>query len=163
MLVRSVEHPGTFRACSEIITEEEILDAALSIMNARYPKGAVLTPKNAVTFLKHTLGSKDREVFCVVFLDTQNRLIAYEEMFQGAVSAVTVSTREIVRRALLLNASGIIISHCHPSGDSAPSIEDITTTFAVIDACKIVGIEVLDHIVIGKVPYSFRDNGDCFK
>jgi DNA repair protein RadC len=162
MIFKCSENPGVYRVASETLTESEILEAARVILDAQYASGFTFNNPTAVgNFLKHAIGKQDREVFGVLFLDTQHHKIAYEELFQGTIDAAAVYPREIVRRALMLNASALVLAHNHPSGDSDPSVADIVLTKKIIDACKTVDLRVLDHIVVGKVPYSMAENGHC--
>jgi DNA repair protein RadC len=91
-----------------------------------------------------------REQFRVLFLDKKNRLIADEVQQQGTVDHTPVYPREVVRRALELSATAIIVVHNHPSGDPTPSRADIDMTKLLIDAAKALSISVHDHIIIGK-------------
>lgn len=92
---------------------------------------------------------RDREVFSVVFLDTRHHVIALEEIFEGTINSATVFPREIVRRALQLNAAAIVAVHNHPSGNPAPSPDDRQVTRELQRACGLLDISLLDHIVIG--------------
>ena len=97
---------------------------------------------------------RDREVFAVVFLDTRHHVLAVEEMFQGTLNSATVFPREIVRRALQLNAAAVVAVHNHPSGNPSPSPDDRQVTRELQRACGLLDISLLDHIVIG--------GNDCF-
>jgi DNA repair protein RadC len=103
-----------------------------------------------VSYLRIALAHESREQFRVLFLDRKNRLVADELMGQGTVDHAPVYPREIMRRALELSASSIILVHNHPSGDPTPSKADIDMTIAVIEAGKPLRIEVHDHMVIGR-------------
>jgi DNA repair protein RadC len=106
---------------------------------------------NAVlNYLKATMGQKPTETFRVLFLDKRNNLIADEEMQHGTVDHVPVYPREVLKRALELNATAMILTHNHPSGDPSPSSADITMTKAIMEAGKVFGITVHDHIVVGR-------------
>jgi len=111
---------------------------------------AVLASWSAVVaYLKIALAGAPREQFRVLFLDKRNQLIADEVMGTGTVDHAPVYPREIVRRALELNASALILAHNHPSGDPTPSAADSQMTREVIDACRALRIAVHDHIVVG--------------
>ena len=92
---------------------------------------------------------RDREVFAVVFLDTRHHVLTVEEMFEGTLNSATVFPREIVRRALQLNAAAIVAVHNHPSGNPTPSPDDRQVTRELQRACGLLDISLLDHIVIG--------------
>lgn len=163
MILECNECPGVYRVHSETLTADDILEAAQAIMDKRYARGAAMTDVDAVkAFLRHKLGEKDREVFAVVFLDAQHRMIAYEELFQGGLTGSSVHPREIVRRAIHHNAAALIMTHNHPSGDPRPSRADEHITNVVKDACNLIEVRVLDHIVVGRKAFSFRENGLCF-
>ena len=114
----------------------------------------------ASRYLQQHLRSRPNEVFAVLFMDNQHRLLAYEELFQGTVNAATVHPREVVRRALALNAAAVIVSHNHPSGDAEPSAADRQLTAVLAQVLAVVDVRLLDHIVIGEgPPVSFAARG----
>jgi DNA repair protein RadC len=89
------------------------------------------------------------EVFAVLFLDNRHRVLAFEELFRGTIDGASVHPREVVRRALQLNAAAVILSHNHPSGVAEPSQSDQRITTRLREALALVDIRVLDHLVIG--------------
>ncbi len=103
--------------------------------------------------------SKDREHFWVITLNTRNRVRFVELISLGTMNTSVVAPREIFRRAIIRGASSIILGHNHPSGNPEPSQEDLEITRRIVEAGKIVGIEVVDHIIIGKSDYSFKEKG----
>jgi DNA repair protein RadC len=111
---------------------------------------SLLTSWDAVqTYLRARLAAAPREGFHVLFLDKKNQLIAEERMGEGTVDHAPVYPREVVRRALELSASALVLAHNHPSGDPAPSSADVEMTKQVVEAAKALGIAVHDHLVIG--------------
>ncbi len=111
-------------------------------------------------YLYHRLGNKRRECFNAVFLDAKNRVIAAETLFEGTLTASSVYPREVVLAALNHHAAALIFAHNHPSGDPKPSQEDVAITRRLVFACRVVGITVHEHIVIGNNCYfSFADEG----
>lgn len=100
-------------------------------------------------FLQARLRDLPYEVFAVLFLDTRHRLIQFEELFRGTIDGASVHPREVVSRALQLNAAALIISHNHPSGVAEPSRADQLITERLQAALALVDIRLLDHIVIG--------------
>jgi len=92
----------------------------------------------------------NKEIFNIILLDNRNKVIDNIEMSKGNLTSSIVDVKDIVREATLKSASSIILVHNHPSGEPEPSKEDINTTNLVIEACKLIGIKVLDHIIIGK-------------
>jgi DNA repair protein RadC len=100
-------------------------------------------------YLRVRLSGLPREQFRVLFLDKRNRLIADEALGDGTIDHAPVYPREIVRRALQLDACALILAHNHPSGDATPSEADIAMTKVIISACNVMGIKVHDHVVVG--------------
>lgn len=90
-----------------------------------------------------------REVFACLFLDTQHRVLAYEELFQGSISQAHVHPREVVKRALYHNAAAVILAHNHPSGSVKPSESDKAVTLSLSKALGLIEVKVLDHLIIG--------------
>lgn len=118
------------------------------------------SPAIAARFLQHRLRGRANEVFAVLFMDNQHRLLACEELFQGTVNSASVHPREVVRRALALNAAAVIISHNHPSGNAEPSAADHHTTRELQRLLAVVDVRLLDHLVIGEgKPVSFAERG----
>jgi len=104
------------------------------------------------------LSIQAEEVMVMLVLDTKNNVIGAFEVSRGSLNASIVHPREVFKRALLLNGASIIIAHNHPSGDPTPSREDKEITRILVEGGKILGIEVLDHIIIGDYRYrSFRE------
>ncbi len=117
-------------------------------------------PKAVKNYLRLSLGGRLQEVFMVLFLDSQNRLIASEELFHGTLTQTSVYPREVVKRALTHNAAVVMLAHNHPSGLAEPSQADRLLTTALQQALALVDIRVLDHIVIGEQEaLSFAENG----
>lgn len=118
-------------------------------------------PFAAARFLHQQLWSWDREVMGAIFLDVHHRAIGHQLAYIGTLSRAAVEPRGILSAALLANAAGIILFHNHPSGDPTPSAEDILFTRRMVDACEILGIKLLDHIVVGEWPayVSLRQRG----
>jgi len=100
-------------------------------------------------FLKRQLRDKKNETFVALFLDSQHRVLAYEELFTGTIDAAAVHPRPIVERILKLNAAAIILAHNHPSGHSDASEQDLAVTKRLREAVELVDARLLDHLVIG--------------
>lgn len=117
-------------------------------------------PENVRMYLQTELEAREREIFMVLFLDNQHRLIKQEEMFLGTINSATVHPREIIKSALYCNAAAVILAHNHPSGISEPSVADKLITQKIQNAAELMEIRLLDHFVIGKGSYfSFCENG----
>ena len=109
---------------------------------------SINTPVRAAAFLKARLAGIGHEVFSVLFLDAQQRLIGFEELFRGTLTQTSVYPREVVRRALALNCASVILSHNHPSGVAQPSRADQILTRELQAALKLIDVQVLDHIIV---------------
>jgi DNA repair protein RadC len=142
-------------------TAEEIIAAAREHMSRRVRRGTQLSsPKATRDYLSLKLGTLEREVFAVIFLDRRNRLISYQEMFQGTIDGASVHPREVVKEALKQNAASVILAHPHPSGVAEPSQADEAITARIRDALSLVDIRVLDHIIVaGGDTTSFAELG----
>ncbi|RJL04914.1 JAB domain-containing protein [Paracoccus aestuarii] len=145
-----------------IVTELKIVEAAAQRMaRARIMHRPVLSSWQSLLDYCHTaMAHREIEQFRVLYLDRKNVLIADEEQSRGTVDHVPVYPREIIRRALELNASALILVHNHPSGDPTPSDSDITMTARIAQAADSMGITIHDHLIIGKSrELSFRSEG----
>jgi DNA repair protein RadC len=113
-------------------------------------------PQAVADYLSLQIGGMDREVFGVMFLNAQHRLIAFEVLFQGTLTQTSVHPREVARRALELNAASIVVTHNHPSGVVTPSNADFLLTEALQRVMGLIGVRVLDHLIVcGVKHYSF--------
>lgn len=127
---------------------DSILTAARDVALQRMAKGISLESPNAVReCLPALLGGYRHERFGVLFLDSQNHLIAYEEMFRGTLSSAAIYPREIAQAALGHHAASVILAHNHPSGSLRPSQADIQITQQIRDALGLLEIKVTDHFI----------------
>ncbi|MEQ8153767.1 MAG: DNA repair protein RadC [Clostridiaceae bacterium] len=110
-------------------------------------------PKAAADLLMNEMSNLPQEVLMLVILNTKNVVISIKEIFRGTLNSSIVHPREVFSEALKNNAASIIICHNHPSGDPSPSKEDINITLRLKECSKIMGIDLLDHIIIGKNTY----------
>lgn len=108
------------------------------------------SPQSVKDFLSLHIASRPYEVFAVLFLDAQHRLLRLEEMFRGTLTQTSVYPREVLRRAMTLNAAAVILAHNHPSGVAEPSRADELLTQSLKAALQLVDVRVLDHLVIGR-------------
>ena len=156
---RLAEVPGLGDAA---ITELRIVRAAaLRLMKGDIAKRDVLAKwTEVIAYCRAAMATEPREQFRILFLDRRNQLLADEKQQEGTVDHTPVYVREVIKRALELSASAIILVHNHPSGDPSPSRADIDMTKTIVAAAKPMGIVVHDHLIIGKHGYtSFRDKG----
>ena len=107
-------------------------------------------PGRVKDYIALQLGGRVQEVFAVLFLDAQQRLLRMEEMFHGTLTQTSVYPREVLRRALALNAAAVVLAHNHPSGVAEPSRADEYLTRSLQTALKMIDVRVLDHIVVGQ-------------
>ena len=106
------------------------------------------SPEEVTHFLQLHLAAKHHEVFAVLFLDSQNRLIAMEELFRGTLTQTSVYPREVALRALQHHASAVILAHNHPSGQVQPSSADKSLTATLQSALALIDVRVLDHVIV---------------
>ena len=118
------------------------------------------SPSHTSQYLCARLRSRPHEVFACLFLDNQNRVISFEEMFRGTIDHANVYPREVAKRALEVNAAAVIVAHNHPSGVAEPSRTDRAITRRLRDAMALVDVRLLDHFVIGEGEVvSFAERG----
>ena len=108
------------------------------------------SPGRVKDYLGLQLGGRPQEVFAVLFLDGQHRLLRLEEMFHGTLTQTSVYPREVLRRALALNAAAVVLAHNHPSGVAEPSRADEYLTQTLRTALQLIDVRVLDHIIVGQ-------------
>lgn len=129
---------------------QAVLELARRHFSEQLVRDTVFTqPEVVKQFVRSQLAGHRREVFLVLFLDTRHRLIAAEELFYGTIDGASVHPREVVKRALQLNAAALILAHNHPSGIAEPSADDERITRRLQSALELVDVRVLDHIVVG--------------
>lgn len=134
----------TRRSLGEALADKPLFDSPVAVRD----------------YLKLTIAAKAHEVFLALFLDAQHRLLAAEELFRGTLAQTSVYPREVVKRALEVNAAAVVFAHNHPSGLAEPSRADELLTGALRSALELVDIRTLDHfIVAGSRVYSFSEHG----
>ena len=146
---------------SKYVQLQAIFEMSRRALNEQLQQRDVFkSPQQVRDYLVLKLGSLTREVFLVLFLDTQNHLVATEEMFAGTLTQTSVYPREVVKRALHHNAASVIIAHNHPSGIAQQSQADELLTKQLKQALALVDVRVLDHfIVAGNNTLSFLERG----
>ena len=113
----------------------------------------IKTPENAVGLVKGKLDGKKKEYFLALMLDTRSRLIKISEISVGSLDTSIVHPREVFKEAMLASAASVVFAHNHPSGAVEASEDDVKLTARLVEAGEIVGIDVLDHIIIGDKYY----------
>jgi len=132
-----------------IVTIKMIKDSSVL-----YGERTINSPSTAVNLLEQFLEDSDREMLIVCCLDTKNQPTCINVVSIGTLNSSLVHPREVFKPAILGNSSSIIVAHNHPSGDTSPSNEDIRITERLKEAGKIIGIELIDHLIIGRSKYT---------
>ena len=154
-----LEVPGLGEAA---VTELKLIRAAaLRLMRGEVLERPVLSSwQGVLDYCRAAMGFAAKEQFRILFLDKRNQIIADEVQQEGTVDHTPVYVREVVKRALELSATAIVLVHNHPSGDPTPSRADIEMTKQIVAAAKPLGVVVHDHIIVGKQGHaSFRGLG----
>lgn len=142
-----------------------VLQASLELARRHYQEPlrdrmTLANPQATREFLQMRLRDLSYETFCCLWLDTRQRVIAFDELFRGTLDTSHVHTREVVKQALARNAAAVIVAHNHPSGLAEPSVADQAVTCRLKEALALVDIRLLDHLVIGDgTCESFADRG----
>ncbi len=159
--LKAGEVAGTYDITAPI-TEAELVSIAKAFSRRRLARGRKITqPALAFEYLQILLQDYEHEVFSAVFLDSQHRVISFEELFRGTIDSASVYPREVVKQALANNAAAVILVHNHPSGDPEPSDADQRITQRLKEALGLVEIRVIDHIVVGgEYCVSLAERGD---
>lgn len=146
----------------QYLTDAEVVTLALAICTHQFgadnPK--LESPKAVQDYLRLSIANLEHEVFVIVFLSAQHRVIAIEELFRGSLTQTSVYPREVVKRALAHNAGAVILAHNHPSGEANPSAADRSLTKALAAALALVDVRVLDHVIVAPTETkSFAEEG----
>ena len=143
------------------MSEETLIAQALAVLARRIRATDHLASPTAVRdYLRLLLAGREHEVFVVVLLDAQNRVLSFQELFRGTLTQTSVYPREVVKVALAANAGAAIFAHNHPSGCSEPSRADELLTQTLKSALALVDVKVLDHFVVaGAEAISFAERG----
>jgi len=141
--------------------QDQTIKRALKILDARMRSAPVLSSPEAVRdYLRLLLHDRGHEVFVCVFLDSQHRVIACDELFRGTLAQTSVYPREVVKAALAHNAAAVIFAHNHPSGVAEPSRADELITQSLKQALALIDVRVLNHFVVaGSALVSFAERG----
>ena len=132
------------------VSAADIIAMAKKLINRQFSKGRLMgCAESSKDFLALKLGQLEHETFCIIFLDTRHKVVAFEELFRGTIDGASVHPREVVKEALSVNASAVILAHNHPSGVPEPSQSDINITQQLKNVLAVVDVRVLDHIIVG--------------
>lgn len=137
------------------------LELGRRISGSKLPKGTIITsPQDVYNFLREEMRYHKKEHFEIILLNTKNQIISVENISVGSLNSTIVHPREIFNPAIKKSAASLILVHNHPSGDPAPSCQDVEITKQLVEGSKILGIKILDHIIIGDDQYSsFKERG----
>ncbi len=140
---------------------QAVLEMARRALGDELKNGDIMnSPELVRNYLRLTLQGKEHEIFLGIFLDTKNRTIATEELFNGTLTQTSVYPREVIKRALYHNAAAVIFAHNHPSGVAEPSQADKVLTATLKQTLALIDVNVLDHFIVGNgTTLSFAENG----
>ena len=158
--LKSCESPDTY-IMEPPVTETDIMQMAQQHAMYRLTKGRAMTERRLIfSHLQTLLQFHEYEVFGLLLLDSEHRVIGFKELFKGALEVACVSPRKVVQIALEHNAAAVILVHNHPSGDPKPSQADRTLTTTLKNALNMIGTRILDHVVVGyEGSVSFAEQG----
>ena len=121
---------------------------------------AIHSPDDAAALVQHEMSALEQEELRVILLDTRNRVLAVETVYRGSLNSSQIRVGELFKAAIRRNAAALIVTHNHPSGDPTPSPDDVAVTRAILQAGKLLDVDVLDHLVIGLGKYvSLKERG----
>ncbi len=144
-----------FEKVYEVLSIKQVVTVREDITNP-----FLCTPSAVAKLVQNEIADDDREIFLVIALNSKNKVIAIHRCHIGSINRSIVHPREVYKAAILNNAASIVIGHQHPSGNTDPSTEDIEVTKRLKEAGKIIGIEVLDHLIVSPTEYtSLREAG----
>jgi DNA repair protein RadC len=143
---------------ARILAAVELGKRFASVSSADRPQ--IKSPSDAHTLLLPLIGDAERECFVVLYLNTRNQVTEHEILYRGTLNTSLVNTGEVFRGAIRRHCAAIIVGHNHPSGDPSPSPEDVALTKRLVDAGKLLDVELLDHLVVARGRYvSLRERG----
>ena len=143
-------------------SKDEVIAAAIRFVEekATYTSATLQSARDTKDLLRLRIGDSEREIFCVLYLNSQHQLIEVEELFQGTIDGAAVYPREIAKAALAHNAAAVILGHNHPSGTTEPSAADKRITERITSALGLLDIRVLDHVIVApQSSFSFAEGG----
>jgi DNA repair protein RadC len=143
-------------------SKDEVIAAAIRFVEekATYTSATLQSARETKDLLRLRIGDKEREIFCVLYLNSQHQLIEVEELFRGTIDGAAVYPREIAKAALAHNAAAVILGHNHPSGTTEPSAADKRITERITRSLGLLDIRVLDHVIVSTGgSFSFAEEG----
>ena len=143
-------------------SKDEVIAAAIRFVDEKaiYTAATLQSAKETKDLLRLRIGDREREIFCVLYLNSQHELIEVEELFMGTLDGAAVYPREIAKACLRTNAAACILGHNHPSGTTEPSAADKRITERITTALGLLDIRVLDHVIVStSSSFSFAEEG----
>ena len=143
-------------------SKDEVIAAAIRFVEekATYTSATLQSARETKDLLRLRIGDKEREIFCVLYLNSQHKLIEVDELFMGTIDGAAVYPREIAKAALAHNAAAVILGHNHPSGTTEPSAADRRITERIVSSLGLLDIRVLDHVIVStESSFSFAEEG----
>jgi len=143
-------------------SKDEVIAAAIRFVEekATYTTETLTSPQASKDLLRLRIGDREREIFCVLYLNSQHNLLEVDELFMGTIDGAAVYPREIAKAALAHNAAAVILGHNHPSGITEPSSADRRITERIVSALGLLDIRVLDHVIVStQASFSFAEDG----
>ena len=143
-------------------SKDEVIAAAIRFVKERaiYTSATLQSARETKDLLRLRIGDREREIFCVLYLNSQHRLIDVDELFMGTIDGAAVYPREIAKAALARNAAAVILGHNHPSGTTEPSAADRRITERIVSSLGLLDIRVLDHVIVSTdATFSFAEEG----
>lgn len=136
---------------TEKFDDDSIIERAIKLIQSKLkaPGMALTSPSLVREYLILHLAQFEEEHFSMILLDTQHRVIGFENIFRGTIDTASVYPREVVKTVLAHNAAAVILAHNHPSGDPEPSSADVTLTRHLKESLALIDVRVLDHIIVG--------------
>jgi DNA repair protein RadC len=157
---QAADRPDEYRLLRPVTIDEVFAFVRQELERQFFRPDALTSPEHTKRYLIAELAREEREVFAVLFLDNRHRPLALEKLFYGTIDGCSVHPREVVRRALQMNAAATIFSHNHPSGVPEPSAADRALTAKLKEALALIDVRVLDHIIVaGTETVSFAERG----
>jgi DNA repair protein RadC len=143
-------------------SKDEVIAAAIRFVEERatYTSATLHSARETKDLLRLRIGDSEREIFCVLYLNSQHKLIEVDELFKGTIDGAAVYPREIAKAALAHNAAAVILGHNHPSGITEPSSADRRITERITSSLGLLDIRVLDHVIVStSESFSFAEEG----
>ena len=129
------------------------------VIRSKVYHASIMRPEDVIEWFEFEYGSLPQECFIALYLDTKSKLISHRVLFKGTLNESVVHPREVFKEAFLQNANSVLIAHNHPSGDCTPSKADFEVTYKMVHVAMTMGVNLIDHIIVGQNQYySFKEH-----